>query len=214
MDGAFFGVFTGVLAMEKIDAVPVARAENLDGSSTVQSYIFVRNNSGIHDVEGMKGKRVAFVDRATVTGYLYAISYLREFCIANPESYFREVSFTGSHGSTIYSVLDGRADVGIVKSKIFQLLVAKDNTIQEELMIIARSQEFPDTTLFLRKDISQTLLSRIKAALFSMEKDPEGAAVLKKLEAQKFIEAKKNDFASFYEVARKAGITLKTYKYK
>jgi len=214
MDGAFFGVFTGVLAMEKIDAVPVARAVNLDGSSTVQSYIFVRNNSGIHDVEGMKGKRITFVDRATVTGYLYALSYLREFGIANPEAYFREVSFTGSHGSTIYSVLDGRADVGIVKSKIFQLLVAKDTTIQEELMIIARSQEFPDTTLFLRKDISQTLLSRIKAALFSMEKDPEGIAVLKRLEAQKFIEAKKNDFASFYDVARKAGITVKTYKYK
>ena len=214
MDGAFFGVFTGVLAMEKIDAVPVARAVNLDGSSTVQSYIFVRNNSGIHDVEGMKGKRIAFVDRVTVTGYLYALSYLREFGVANPEAYFREVSFTGSHGSTIYSVLDGRADVGIVKSKIFQLLVAKDYTIQEELMIIARSQEFPDTTLFLRKDISQTLLSRIKAALFGMEKDPEGIAVLKRLEAQKFIEAKKNDFASFYDVARKAGITVKTYKYK
>ncbi len=214
MDGAFFGVFTGVLAMEKIDAVPVARAVNLDGSSTVQSYIFVHNNSGIQDVEGMKGKRVAFVDRATVTGYLYALSYFREFGVSNPESYFREVSFTGSHGSTIYSVLDGRADVGTVKSKIFELLVAKDHTIKEELMIIARSQEFPDTTLFLRKDIPETLLSRIKAALFNMEKDPEGITVLKKLEAQKFIEAKKKDFASFYDVARKAGITVKTYKYK
>ncbi len=214
MDGAFFGVFTGVLAMEKIDAVPVARAVNLDGSSTVQSYIFVRNNSGIRDVEGMKGKRITFVDRATVTGYLYALSYLKEFGVSDPESYFMEVSFTGSHGSTIYAVLDGRADVGTVKSKIYQLLVAKDSTIKEELMIIARSQEFPDTTLFLRKDIPETLLSRIKAALFNMEKDPEGITVLKKLEAQKFIEAKKKDFASFYDVARKAGITVKTYKYK
>jgi len=48
----------------------------------------VRNNSGIHDVEGMKGKRIAFVDRVTVTGYLYALSYLREFGVANPEAYF------------------------------------------------------------------------------------------------------------------------------
>ena len=214
MDGAFFGVFTGVLAMEKIDAVPVGRAVNLDGSSTVQSYIFVRHNSGIRDAAGMNGKRIAFVDRATVTGYLYALSYLREFGVADPESYFREVSFTGSHGSTVYSVLDGRADVGIVKSKIFELLVAKDPTIKEELLIIARSQEFPDTTLFLRKDIPQTLLTRIKDALFNMEKDPEGIAVLKKLEAQRFIEAKKKDFASFYDVARKAGINVKTYKYK
>ena len=214
MDGAFFGVFTGVLAMEKIDAVPVARAVNLNGSSTVQSYIFVRYNSGIRDVEGMKGKRFAFVDRATVTGYLYALAYLRESGVANPESYLKEMSFTGSHGSTVYSVLDGRADIGIVKSDIFQLLVAKDHTIKDELLIIARSQEFPDTTLFLRKDIPEILLSRIKTALLGMEQDPEGVAILKKLEAQRFIEAKKKDFASFYDVAHKAGITVKTYKYK
>ena len=214
MDGAFFGVFTGVLAMEKIDAVPVARAVNLDGSSTVQSYIFVRHNSGIRNVEDMKGKRIAFVDRATVTGYLYAFAYLRESGVANPDTYFKEVFFTGSHGSTVYSVLDGRADVGVVKSDIFQMLVAKDHTIKEELMIIARSQEFPDTTLFLRKDIPETLLLRIKTALFNMEKDPEGMSVLKKLEAKKFIEAGNKDFTSFYDVARKAGITVKTYKYK
>ena len=214
MDGAFFGVFTGVLAMEKIDAEPIARPVNLDGSATVQSYIFVRNNSGIHNVQEMKGKRITFVDRATVTGYLYALSYLREYGVTNPALYFKDVSFTGSHGSTIYSVLDGRADVGTVKSKIFQMLVAKDPTIKEELTIIARSQEFPDTTLFLRKDLPQTLRSRIKAALFGMEKDPEGIEVLKKLEVQKFIEAKKEDFAPFYNVARNAGISVKTYKYK
>jgi len=214
MDGAFFGVFTSVLAIEKIDAEPIARPVNLDGSATVQSYIFVRSNSGIRNVQDMKGKRITFVDRATVTGYLYALSYLREYGVTNPELYFKDVSFTGSHGSTIYSVLDGRADVGTVNSKIFHMLVAKDPTIKEELTIIARSQEFPDTTLFLRKDLPQILRSRIKAALFGMEKDPEGMEVLKKLGVQKFIEAKKEDFAAFYNVARNAGISVKTYKYK
>ena len=214
MDGAFFGVFTGVLAMEKINAEPVARPVNLDGSSTVQSYIFVRNNSGIRDVQDMEGKRIVFVDRATVTGYLYALSYLRDHGVVNLNTYFKDVSFTGSHGSTIYAVLDGRADVGTVRSKIYQMLTAKDHTIKEELAIIARSQEFPDTTLFLRKDLPQHIRSQIKAALFGMDRDPEGVEVLKKLEARKFIEAKKEDFDPFYDIARKAGISLKTYKYK
>jgi phosphonate transport system substrate-binding protein len=214
MDGAFFGVFTGVLAMEKINAEPVARAVNLDGSSTVQSYIFVRNNSGIRNVQDMAGKRIIFVDRATVTGYLYALSYFREHGIVDLNTYFKDVSFTGSHGSTIYAVLDGRADVGTVRSKIFQMLTAKDHTIREELAIIARSQEFPDTTLFLRKDLPQFIRSQIKAALLGMDRDPEGVEVLKKMEAKKFIEAKKEDFEPFFDIARKAGISLKTYRYK
>jgi len=214
MDGAFFGVFTGVLAIDRIDAEPIARPVNLDGSATVQSYIFVRNDSGIRKVEDMRGKRITFVDRATVTGYLYALAYLRENGITNPEAFFKDISFTGSHGSTIYSVLDGRADIGTVKSKIFQKLVAKDPTIKEELTIIARSRELPDTTLFLRKDLPQSLRSRIKAVLLGMEKDPEGTEVLKKFEAQRFIEAKKEDFVAFYDIARDAGISVKTYKYK
>ncbi|NJD56716.1 MAG: phosphate/phosphite/phosphonate ABC transporter substrate-binding protein [Nitrospirae bacterium] len=214
MDGAFFGVFTGVLAIDRIDAEPIARPVGLSGSSIVQSYIFVRNDSGIRDVNDMKGKRIVFVDRATVTGYLYALSYLREHGVASPETYFREVSFAGSHGSTIYAVLDGRADIGTVKSTIFQKLVAKDPVIKEELSIIARSRELPDTTLFLRKDLPQSLRAKIKAALLAMDREPEGVNVLKKLEAQKFIDAKKEDFAAFYDIARTAGISVKTYKYR
>jgi len=214
MDGAFFGVFTSVLAMEMIDAEPIARPVNLEGSSYVQSYIFVRKDSGIRDSKGMKGKRIAFVDRATVTGYLYALAYLRENGINDPKAYFRDISFTGSHGSTIYTVLDGRADIGTVKSKIFQVLVAKDPSINDELAIIAKSREFPENTLFLRKDLPQNVRSQIKAALLGMDRDPAGAEVLKTLGAQRFIETKKGDFQPFYEVAQKAGITIRTYKYR
>jgi phosphonate transport system substrate-binding protein len=214
MDGAFFGVFTGVLAIDRIDAEPIARPVSPSGSAIVQSYIFVRNDSGIRDIKDMQGKRITFVDRATVTGYLYALSYLRGNGVASPETFFKEVSFAGSHGSTIYAVLDGRSDIGTVKSTIFQKLVAKDPVIKEELTIIAKSRELPDTTLFLRKDLPQSLRAKMKAVLLAMDKDPEGMEVLKKLEAQKFIDAKKEDFAAFYDIARTAGISAKTYKYR
>ena len=214
MDGAFFGVFTGVLAIDRIDAEPIARPVSPSGSAIVQSYIFVRNDSGIRDIKDMQGKRITFVDRATVTGYLYALSYLRGNGVASPETFFKEVSFAGSHGSTIYAVLDGRSDIGTVKSTIFQKLVAKDPVIKEELTIIAKSRELPDTTLFLRKDLPHSLRAKMKVVLLAMDKDPEGMEVLKKLEAQKFIDAKKEDFAAFYDIARTAGISVKTYKYR
>jgi len=214
MDGAFFGVFTSALAMEQLEAEPVVHPVNLEGSSAVQSYIFVRKDSNISRVEDMKGKRIAFVDKATVTGYLYALSFFRERGVQDIKTYFRDISFTGSHGSTIYAVLDGRADIGTAKSKIFHQLVKKDPGIKEELLIIAKSPEFPDSTLFLRKDFPQDRRSQIKNALLSMDKDAEGVEVLKQLESRMFIEAKKSDFKPFFEIARKAGITVKTYKYK
>lgn len=214
MDGAFFGVFTGVLALEQLDAEPIVHPVSTDGNSAVQSYIFVRKDSKIGDLAGMKGKRIAFVDKATVTGYLYALSYIRQHGIKDIQAYFKDVSFTGSHGSTVYAVLDGRADIGTAKSKIFNKLLKKDPGIKEELKVIAKSREFPDSTLFLRKDLPSAVRSRIRTILIEMNRDAEGQEVLKILESQMFIEARKSDFNAFYEIAEKAGITVKSYKYR
>lgn len=214
MDGAFFGVFTSALAMEQLDAEPIVHPVNPDGSSGVQSYIFVRKDSNIASVADMKGKRIAFVDRATVTGYLYALAFFRERGVQDLKSYFRDISFTGSHGSTIYAVLDGRSDIGTAKSKIFNQLVKKDPGIKEELLVIAKSREFPDTTLFLRKDLPQVKRMQIRDILLGMEKDADGLEVLKKLEAKMFVGAKKSDFLPCFEIAQKAGIVVKTYKYR
>jgi len=213
MDGAFFGVFTGVLAMEKLGVEPVARPVNIDGSATVQSYIFVRQDSGIKNVDDMKNKRFAFVDRATVTGYLFGIAFLRERGVVNIDKYFREYYFTGSHDAAVYSVLDNRADIGIAKSKVFKRMIGKDPIIKDELKVLAVSNEFPDTTLCLRKDLPDNIKSKIKEILLNMDKEDEGRKVLGKLMALRFVEAKKDDFRPFFELADKAGINIKRYKY-
>ncbi|MBI5848216.1 MAG: phosphate/phosphite/phosphonate ABC transporter substrate-binding protein [Nitrospirae bacterium] len=214
MDGAFFGVFTGVLAMEHLDAEPIVHPVSLDGTSAVQSYIFARKDSNIRSIADMKGRRIAFVDKVTVTGYLYALSFIREHGVKDIRTFFSDISFTGSHGSTIYAVLDGRADIGTAKSRIFNQLLKKDPGMKEELTIIAKSREFPDATLFLRKDLPAAIRSQIRTILVEMDRNAEGKEVLKKLEAQMFIEARKSDFRPFYEVVQKAGIIVKTYKYR
>ena len=89
MDGAFFGSFTGALAIDKLGVDPIARPVNLDNSSTYHGLIFVRKDSGIRSVKDMKGKKIAFVDKATTAGYIRITSYnvcytklLRDFPVA------------------------------------------------------------------------------------------------------------------------------------
>jgi phosphonate transport system substrate-binding protein len=214
LDGAFFEIFTGVLAMDKLQVEPVARPVNLNGKATEQSYLFVRKDSGIKTVADMKGKRITFVDRATVTGYLFAVAYLRERGVKDIYRYFREHSFAGSHGSVIYSVLDYRADIGVASSKIYNMLVEKDPVIGNELAVIARSGELPDVTLCLRKSLPADTQTRIRDILLNMDKDTKGSGVLRKFEALKFIPADKKDYQVFFELAKRANINIKNYRYK
>lgn len=214
LDGAFFGIFTGVLAIDKLQVEPVARPVNLDGKSTVRSYIFAKKNSGINTVADMKDKRIAFVDRATVTGYLFAIAYLRENGVKDIDRYFREYSFTGSHSSVIYSVLDNRADIGTVKSKAFNMMLGKDPALGNELSVLARSGELPDTTLCLRKDLPAEIKLKIRDILLNMDKDPKGLEALRKFGALKFVPAAKEDYQPIFELAKKTNINIRGYRYR
>ncbi len=214
MDGAFFEVFTAILAMDKLGVEPLVRNVNLENSSMSKSLIFVRKDSGIRTVKDMAGKRMAFVDRATIKGYLFAINFLKENGISNIDKFFKEYYFTGSYDSAIYSVLDRRADIGISKSNIYNKFIEKIPGAKDELTIIAESRDFPDTIFCLRKDFPVDVKKRIKDVLLNMHNDLEGKKVLERYKAKNFIEVTKDDFAPSLELLTKAGVNLKTYKYK
>lgn len=214
MDGAFFGAFTGVLAIEKLKVSPIARPVALDGHDKVQSVIFVRTGSGIKTARDMQGRSIVFTDRATITGYLFARAWLHQRGVPDIEKHFREVHFTGNHDSVIYAVLDNRADVGVAKSKQFNKMLAKDPTVGQELDVLVRSDPFPDLTLCLRQSLPAETRSRIRDALLGMEMDKEGKEVLRQALMQRFVAASLEDFAPVYDVARTAGVTINTYRYK
>lgn len=215
MDGAFFDAFTAVIAMDKLTVEPVARPITIDiASSNVKSYIIARKDSGIKSVRDMKNKRWAFVDKASVTGYLFAIAYLKANGIKDIDRYFKEFYFTGSHDSAIYSVLDYRADIGTVKSKIYKRMVDKNPILKNELLVIAESGEFPDITLCLRGDMPKNIKLGIKNILLKMDRDPEGREVLNTYGALSFSETTKDDFLSVIKLINQAGIDIKKYKYK
>ncbi len=214
LDGAFFGDLTGALAIEKLYIEPVVRPVNLDGSTYSYGYIIVRKDSGIKTVDDMKGKVLAFVDRATVTGYLFPISYFRSHGVKNLKDFFSEFYFTGSHDSSVYAVLDGRADIGCVKNTIYNNLVSRDPTIKSELRIIAKSPLMPESTLCLRKDLPADIKKMIKEVLLTMDRNDEGRRILAKLQARRFIEASVEDFKPVYEMLKTLGEDIETYQYR
>jgi phosphonate transport system substrate-binding protein len=213
LDGAFWGSFTGAMAIKKLDIQPIARPVNLDGTSSYHGYIFVHKNSGITNVSDMKGKTIAFVEKATTAGYIFPIAHFKIYGINNLDTYFKEYYFTGSHDSAIHAVLDKKAHIGCAKNTIFELLAKNDQRVKEDLVILAKSPDVPSNGLGIRKDIAYGVKAELQRVLINMDKDPEGQEVLNKFGAIRFIETKESDYAPVIEIAQKAGVDLKNYKY-
>jgi len=214
MDGAFFGSFTGALAIEKLGVAPLARPVNLDNSSTYHGYLFVRKDSNIKTVKDMKGKKMAFVEKATTAGYIFPLAYLREHGVADPEHFFSESFFAGSHDAAIHAVLERKMDVGAAKHSIYDRVRKDDPRIDKELVILAESPQVPSNGLCVRKGLDSALQHKLKEALLGLHTDPEGESVLKQFGAVKFIETTVKDYQPVFEMAKKAGINIKTYDYR
>jgi len=213
MDAAFWGSFTGALAIEKAGVQPIVRPVNLDGTSSYKGYIFVHKDSVIDSVAKMRFAVIAFVDRATTAGYLFPLAYFNEHGVKNLGTYFKESFFTGSHDAAIYAVLNKEADIGSAKNTIFDLLARSDTRVKENLVILATSPEVPSNGFGLRNDIPTDIRQKLKSVFLKMDNDPEGRIVLKNFGAKEFVETTASDYEVVIDFAKKAGINLKTYNY-
>jgi phosphonate transport system substrate-binding protein len=213
MDGAFFGSFTGALAIEQLGVVPLARPVNLDGESTYHGLIYTRKDSGIQDVADMRGKRFAFVEKATTAGYVYPLAYFQERGVDDIGSYFAEFFFAGSHDATIYAVLEGKADLGASKNSVFDWVSSRDPRIAEEIEVLAFSGKVPSNGLCVRADLDTEVKERLKQALLNLHETVEGREVLEKFNALRFIETAVDDYQPVFHWAERAGIDLKRYQY-
>ncbi len=214
MDGAFFGSLTGALALKKLGVVPLARPVNLDGTSTYHGYLFTRKDSGIKSVKDMKGKKMAYVEKATTAGYIFPLAYLKEQGVTDTDYFFSETFFTGSHDAAIHAVLTGKADVGAAKHSVYDWVRQHNPKVDQELVILADSPRVPSNGLLVRNGLPEPLRNKLKSVLLGLHNDPDGKVVLQRFGALKFIETSARDYQPVLDLAKRAGIDVTTYDYK
>lgn len=213
-DGAFFGSFSGALAMRKLGMVPLARPVELNGRSSYAGYIFVRRDSGIGTVAAMRGKRFAFVEKATSAGYIFPLAYLHAHGVKDVGAFLGETYFAGSHDASVYAVLRGEASIGAAKDTVYDWVRSREPRIDKELVVLAKSGEFPSNGLGVRKNMDVSLKAKLKSALLHLHDSPQGREVLATLRAKRFIETKAEDYQSVFDAAGKAGIDIGTYEFR
>ena len=206
LDGAFFGSFTYVIAHAQMGHMVIARPESLAGVSSYQGILVVRGNSPIRSAKDMKGKRMAIADVATTAGCLLSKVYFLENGIQEPKNFLKELYIAGTHEATFRDVIEGRAEIGAAKNTVFEKMVAEDPLENAGMIrVLAVTPEAPENGLAFRPEVDGNLVLKIKGVLLAMDRDPEGAAILKDFGARRFIETADGEYNKIREYAKKAG---------
>jgi phosphonate transport system substrate-binding protein len=210
VEGAFFGSMNGAIAQLKGGVEILARPVELDGVSTYSGYLFTKIDSPVtKDPKTWKGKRIALVNKVTTAGYLYPLSLLRLSGYAgDPERYFKQMTFTGSHDAAILAVFNGEADFGACKNTVYEEYTRLHPEIQRNLTVLANSAQVPSNGLGVRPDLEPELKRQLREALIGMNARPEGQRALRQFQAQRFVATGASDYEPVFTMAKEAGVDL------
>src|SRR6266404_3456184 len=148
----------------------------IDGAATYRGIIVARKDSGLKTMADLQGKRFAFVDPKSASGYVYPRAMLMEKGI-NPESYFKETIFAGDHNKVIAAVLGGRVDAGATYDNA-PVIAKAAGAPTENLVILASTDPIPHDAIAVRIGLDEALSKKVQTALVDLDKSEAGRRII------------------------------------
>lgn len=183
VDAAIINTFGYILAHEKYGATAKLMGVNL-GRSEYWGQIITRNPK-IKTLQDLNGKKMAFVDPASTSGYILAAKLLKDENVKPGE-----VIFAGKHDSVVTMVYQGRVDAGAtyytpdeegVPQDARRLVLTQFPDVFEKVRILKKTEAIPSEPVIFRKDLPEDLQKKLIGALKSFGNTPEGTKALKNL---------------------------------
>jgi phosphonate transport system substrate-binding protein len=184
VDVAWMGPLAYVIARQKYGAELLAMSIFQDAKTgaakrTYPGGIIVKSDSAAKSIQDLKGKKFAFVDPASASGYLYPMDYLAKQGITNPKAFFSEVVFAGGHDKVVAAVMSGTVDGGAIYTDILDRIAQTTfPTVKSDVRILVQTADIPNDNVSARKDMPKDVFTKLQNALLSVTATPEGKKAL------------------------------------
>ena len=195
IDLAYFGPLSYVMAKSKADIEPFA-AMVVDGKPTYRSILIAHADAGVDSYADIKGKKMAYGDRASTSSHLIPKTVLLESAGLKAGRDY-EAHFVGSHDSVAVNVANGNADAGGLSEVIFQHVMDRGLIDRDKVKVIGYSGEYPQYPWAMRSNLNDDLKAKVRQAFINID-DRE---ILSNLKAEGFVAIEDAD----YNVIRKMG---------
>ncbi len=202
LDLVNFGGVTFVKAYTYSSAVPLVVRES---DSQYASYFIKKTDHPGENLGDFKGKTFSFSSKLSTSGHLMPRHYLKKLGII-PETFFKKVLYSGKHDKTAYWVRDGKVDLGVMNSLVFNKML-KDKLLQkQDFKVIFTTPPYPDNVWTAHPNLNPIVRKKLKNAFLNLSiKNAYHRKILDKLSAKHYIEANVENYKELAKIINDMG---------
>ena len=169
-----FGIippFSALLAQKQSNAKPILTSKGKTGKPGYTAELYVRKDSGIKNLQDVKGKKVAFVDPSSSSGYIYPGAMLVEAGL-NLE---KDISyqFSGGHDKSLQLLLNKDVDVISTFDGVEDRYAKDFPQAKTDIQKLATSDMIPGIMVTVSSKMDKDLQDKLEKALRDIENDPK-----------------------------------------
>lgn len=192
------------------ETLPVLLAMR-NGTASYRSVIFVRHDSPVRNLDGLRGKTIAFQDEGSTSAYFLPAAvlirqglHLRK--LDSPQSPAPGGSvgfaFAGSELNIVTWVSKGTTNAGAVSDVDWENPEKVPAALRKDLRIVHTSESWPRAMLSVGAKMSESTTGRIKHLLLSAPTLPGGPAMLKATSTAGYATLNREDGIAMEQIRR------------
>lgn len=158
------------------------------GVSAYRSFFFVRRDSGIHSLEGLSGRSIAFEHVASTSAYLVPVIELLQNGLRlepltaigdAPQGQAVGYLFSRSEANTAIWVAKGLVSAGVISSLGWDNPRTLPESVKSELQVIHETRAMPRGLELVRADLDRRVRERLRQLLLAAADDPDAADAMR-----------------------------------
>lgn len=187
------------------------------GESTYKAEILVRNGGPIHRLEDLNGKRFAFVDPASVSGYMLPLKMFHERKVKP-----KQTVFAMTHDNVVSMVYQGQVDGGAafysppekgIMQDARRLIKTQHPDVEEKVRILELSSPIPNDPIIFRKDLPEEMKTKIVNAMMKFASTEQGKKAMEQWSSVNgMIPASDKDYDQVREMMKTLGKSVETLR--
>ena len=169
-----FGIippFSSLLAQKQSNAKPILTSKGKTGKPGYTAELYVRKDSGIKSLQDVKGKKVAFVDPSSSSGYIYPGAMLVNAGL----NLDKDISyqFSGGHDKSLQLLLNKDVDVIATFDGVEDRYAKDFPQAKTDIQKLATSDMIPGIMVTVSSKMDKDLQEKLEKALRDIENDPK-----------------------------------------
>jgi serine/threonine-protein kinase len=167
VDLAALSAYSYIRAKRKLDSLRLLATPATPTGPTYGGYILARTNSGITELNDLKGKVFCYVSQNSTSGYLYPRALLRQHGI-DPDKDFSATRFTSDHAASLQTLADGACDGAAVYDKAW---LESNKLDRSAFTVVGTIEPVPWDAYCTTDALDKEVIEKLRTALQALAPD-------------------------------------------